>query len=147
MKDELKRRIKQQIFNNGKYDGNLWRKPQNKQLQKQVRDFDITRSYKENVYRILNNYFNEPNCDCGKKVRFLSINDGYSTGCCSIHSKQSVETKQRRAKSNIEKYGTINPSSNEDVKNKRRQTNLTNCGVTCNLHSEQGIKDKIATCV
>lgn len=59
---------------------------------------------------------------CGKDTRFINYSMGYTKYCSAKCSANSEETKQKRAQTNLIKYGCENVSQNETIKKKKVET-------------------------
>ena len=81
-------------------------------------------------------------CKCGKTNTFLSITEGYSKHCSIKCSMNDIKTTKKREKTNIEKYGVINPFQSEEIKEKIKDTWINNYGVT-NPNKNKKIRGKI----
>ncbi len=64
---------------------------------------------------------------CGKKTKFENFK--YKIYCSSECSNKSEDKKEKRKKTNIEKYGFENPFQNEEIKEKIKITNIEKYGV------------------
>lgn len=78
--------------------------------------------YKHNL--TVKNYYDLSNevgkCKtCGKITKFVNYSIGYKPYCSAKCAANSNETKQKRIKTNIEKYGCENISQNEEIKHKK----------------------------
>jgi len=68
-------------------------------------------------------------CICGNKVKFhRNWMDGYRKGCSPKCSQSNSETKEKRKKTTLEKWGVENVSKNQGIKEKTVQTNLEKYG-------------------
>lgn len=97
---------------------------------------------REALYLYCNNIQHKPICSCGFPKKFKRFEFGYGDDCgnvnCGIRKKI---IKEKRARTNLEKYGVENPFSNKDVQERIRKTNLEKYGVE-NPSSAESIKRK-----
>jgi len=114
-------------------------KKNHNQLYKSITDYiDIDISFKEKLWYYVNNIKEEVKCKCGKKTTFnRSFKDGYKKYCSSKCAQSDNETKEKRKKTNIEKYGVDNVSKNENIKNKTKKTNLKKYGSVSSFQNEE----------
>lgn len=110
--------------------------------------YSDSESLVETLYRIFNNVDVHPKCKiCGKPVKFLGMQRGFSVVCkskkCLSEFKRqnssfnNIET-QKKVKQNIyEKYGVNNPYQIDNIKNKAKT----------NAHSEITNNKRINTCI
>lgn len=88
---------------------------------------------KQEIYHILHNLPQIPICQsptCDTLVSWDKRNQRYTTYCgyeCS-NSNQSQETKQKRTKTNIDRYGGNAPACSEDVRQLMKNTNIDRYG-------------------
>jgi hypothetical protein len=76
-------------------------------------------------------------CRCGSNLKFhRKWTDGYRKGCSPKCSQSEDSTKEKRKKTNLEKWGVENISRNPDVKKKIRMTNLDRYGTTSTFQNE-----------
>lgn len=107
--------------------------------------------YSETYYRILNNINEIPKCpECGKPVRFIAFQRGYSKHCshsCALNDK-TVQNKLKQTV--LEKYGVdnvfkldrvIKAAHSPEAFNKQRLTSLLNCGYTHFMKSPEKLKE------
>lgn len=83
----------------------------------------------------------DPKCT-GKKASESLINKYGTRNIFSIE-----EIKSRLIQTNIEKYGCENPFSNEDIKEKIRNTNLNKYGVEYSMQNKDIVKKSQETCL
>lgn len=62
-------------------------------------------------------------CQCGKRCKYKNYILGYYHHCSNKCSQNDEHTKEQRILTNVIKYGTDNPSKNDDIKHKQIQTN------------------------
>jgi hypothetical protein len=60
----------------------------------------------------------------------------YCKSCCIQNWKEKCK------QTNLERYGTENPSQSEKIKEKIKKTNIQRYGTVCSLHSEE-VKEKV----
>lgn len=84
-------------------------------------------SLKELWYVISNNISSLPICPvCGKRVKY---SDGKYYTYCSIKCSANAEnTKSKRTKTSLEKYGCESPNQSDVVKEKKRQSSIEKYG-------------------
>lgn len=88
-----------------------------------------TENIVEAIYWIHNNLKDYPKkCYCGKPVtKFISFNQGYRSDFCSTKClNNSPEVQAKKRQSSKAKYGTDYPWQSKDIKNKIRDSYLTN---------------------
>ena len=93
-------------------------------------------SVPEQFYLEINNYIVSPLCtynNCNVNLNFISVAQGYSRGCCKLHSQKLAY---------LEKYGVENPSQVDEIKQKRTNTLLKHYGVE-NAFQSKIIKENI----
>jgi len=79
---------------------------------------------------------------CGNKCNFKNISSGYYKYCSTKCSANSNITKNKRIKTNLEKYGDNYGFQNNNIKEKIRKTNLEKYGVEFQSQRKE-IKNKI----
>jgi len=79
--------------------------------------------FKQQVYHWYNDIDDEVLCYCGKKVKFKNSTIGYYEYCSKECMSSSNKTKEKRKKTNIEKFGTKTPAENKKIKEKIIKTN------------------------
>jgi len=72
---------------------------------------------------------NEGICGCGKYTKFQRLSTGYRKFCSYYCARNSKETKEKFKNTCLEKYDSISPIQNENIKNKRIQNNIKKFGV------------------
>jgi len=130
---------------------------------------EINKTLENGIYDIYYDIHQIPKClFCGKDVGFKNFKNGYNRFCCvkcmAQHNRFNNETKDKRKKTNLERYGyeyhLQNPSIKESIKNKcveeygvvwtsqipeaiekKKQTNLERYGVE-NPSKNESIKNK-----
>lgn len=89
---------------------------------------------KKLVWLILHDANEIPRCSaCGGSVAFENGKRFCSTRC----SSRSFDVQEKMKRTNIERYGTTNPSQSDEVQRKIRATNMERYGVECVLQSQQ----------
>ncbi len=119
-------------------------KKRNYQLWENINNINIEVSFKEKFYLYENNLNEAPKCYCGNLVKFIDMTSGYREFCSKKCMYNSEDVKNKKIKTNLEKWGVDNPSKSEKIKDKVKQTNLEKFGVEYPLQSEK-IKEKVKT--
>jgi hypothetical protein len=84
-------------------------------------------SWMEKIYRYINNIIELPTCkNCDKPVNFYRFSTGYRDFCSNKCHLTSKQTKEKRQKTKIDKYGDENYNNRE----KYKETNLKRYGKT-----------------
>ena len=113
--------------------------------------FIDSESLKETLYRILCKIEKRPACKiCGSKVSFESGHrwcrnrNGWPflLYCSSKCQRADNDVTEKRNKTNIERYGSSNPSTSKVIKEKIKRTNLQKYGVE-NVFGNKKIQEKI----
>lgn len=129
------------------------------------------KSFSELLFCYVNDIISHPSCKhCGKLfMKFLRFGLGYRSYCstkCSANSEEKKSTiedtnlkkyghkniahgiyKEQIKQTNLERYGSEYPASNEEVKEKVENTNLKKYGVKYSFQADE-VKDKIRdTCI
>ena len=95
-------------------------------------------SWSNMLYNYINNIFEVPLCKkCNKPVKFQKFSTGYSQFCSNYCSLTSNETKMKRKKTNLKKFGVENAFQNTEIKKKIKQTNLIKYGVENPMQSKK----------
>lgn len=85
-------------------------------------------------------------CACGKVLSFYDRCNCYQKTCGCKECKKALigsdEAKERRKKTNVEKFGVENPFSSDLIKEKIKKINLKNLGVD-NPFKRKAIRDSI----
>ncbi len=84
---------------------------------------------------------------CGKETKFWNINKGYRKHCSRECTDNSQYVRDKRANTNLERYGVINVYQNEDIKNKIKETCLKKFGVPYSFQSENNKEKSKKTCL
>ncbi len=103
-------------------------------------------NWSQRVYHVFNGSF-IPSCYCGNEVKFSDLSKGYNKFCSPKCKHNSVELKNKKEQSNLEKYGTKSPGMNQDIKNKVKQTNLERYGYESHNSSEIVKEKKKKVCL
>ena len=93
-----------------------------------INSFSMNIPFKEKFYLYENNITEKPVCECGCDVKFIDMIKGYREFCSKDCMYNSNKLKERRIKTNIERWGVSNPSSLEVVKEKVKKTNKKKFG-------------------
>lgn len=80
-------------------------------------------------------------CTCGKETKFVNVVVGYRKHCSLKCAHNDEESKIKRRKTNLERYGTENVLSSEKIRNKLHQTMLEKYGST-EIFSTTHFKEK-----
>ena len=83
----------------------------------------------QKVYYYFNNLTLIPKCYCGNDVKFKNGIQGWLIYCSKKCQANSNETKQKRIKTNIEKWGCQNPMQNSEIKEVLKTSLLKKYGV------------------
>ena len=107
------------------------------------KQFDNSLDFKTKVYLYYKGIQEPPFCTYCKKnwTKLINTNKGFFRFCSTKCSSNSDEKKQKTKKTNLEKWGSITPLSNESIKNKIKRTNLEKWGVE-NISQSPEIKKK-----
>lgn len=102
---------------------------------------DIT--FKEKFWYYIHNIITEKIClVCDGKVRFnKKFTDGYKNFCSAKCTQQNPETKLKRKKTTIEKYGVDNIAKLDESKKKAEETNIERYGCKSSFQNEE-VKNK-----
>jgi hypothetical protein len=97
------------------------------------------------IHCLLNDIFDLPSCNiCGEPVTYFAGRDkGFSLHCSIQCSRQDNISKEKRAATNLLRYGAINPKQNADVIEKTKANNFKKYGVT-NPTMLPDVKNKIS---
>ena len=90
----------------------------------------------ELVYFVKNKLESLPKCYCGNHVKYKNAGN-YFKHCCPSCNLKSLETKEKRVKTLLDKYGTTNVSLSPAVIEKIKQTNLRKYGAENYFNSEE----------
>lgn len=101
-------------------------------------------SIAQRMWHIKSNNYNIQkciHCDVGD-VTFYPAKHAYNEFCSKECRDESPIIRERRAKTNVERFGTENPFQSEEIKEKIKETNLERYGVEWGLQSPE-IMDKV----
>jgi hypothetical protein len=85
--------------------------------------------FKQKLWHWVNDYPNFFICNCGNKTTFnKNWLDGYRLYCSPKCAQNNNISKEKRIKTNLEKYGVDNIAKLESIKEKTKQTNLDKYG-------------------
>jgi hypothetical protein len=94
----------------------------------------------ERIYCIINDICQAVKCkNCGGVTKFAQRNIGYHEFCSRKCSAEYENTKEKRAITNIKKYGDIVAFRNEAVKPKQKETLMTRYGVSNSYHLKTSV--------
>lgn len=78
---------------------------------------------------------------CGNENKIMSLTTGFTRTCSTKCGQNTEVSKEKRKKTNLERYGTDNPMKLSEFKNKLKETNLERYGVE-NAFQNKEIQDK-----
>jgi len=117
-----------------------------KLLKEKTSFLDEDVSLNERMYVYLNDITEPVTCECGNPVTYKeNINKGYRDFCSIECRSKSEKTKEKRAKTNLERHGVENPFQNENFKEKIRKTNIKNHGVENPSQSKEILEKRSKT--
>ena len=96
----------------------------------------------QKVYYYFNKLSEIPKCYCGNDVKFKNGIDGWLIYCSKKCQANSDDTKQKRIKTNIKKFGCENPMQNKDIQKIFKSNVLEKYGVD-NISKLDSIKEKV----
>ena len=95
-------------------------------------------SFKEKLWYWVNDIDNKFLCCCGNKTTFnKNWLDGYRKYCSPKCAQSDKLTKEKRIKTNLEKYGVTNVAKSDLVKKKTEDTNLERYGHKSSFQNEE----------
>ena len=95
-------------------------------------------SFKEKLWYWVNDIDNNFLCCCGNKTTFnKNWLDGYRNYCSPKCAQSDKLTKEKRIKTNLEKYGVTNVAKSDLVKKKTEDTNLERYGHKSSFQNEE----------
>jgi hypothetical protein len=98
--------------------------------------------FKQKIWHWVNDIDTEFLCKCGKKVSFnKNWIDGYRKACSPRCSQNDEQTKNKRKKTCIDRYGVDNVAKSEKIKNAQETTNLIKYGHKSSFQNEK-VKQK-----
>jgi len=105
--------------------------------------FNNNLDFKTNVYLYYKDIEEPPLCQhCGENwTKLINTNKGFFKFCSPKCASNSDEKKQKTKSTNLEKWGTVTPLSNDLIKNKIKKINLEKWGVE-NVSQSSEIKKK-----
>ncbi len=98
-------------------------KKRNLNLWTIINSIDIEIPFKEKFYLYENSLNEKPVCECGSEVKFIDMIKGYREFCSKECMYNSDKIKEKKRKTNIEKWGVDNPSKSNVIKQKVKKTN------------------------
>lgn len=127
--NELRQKIIELATVNGEYKSGKMNSRACVELKTLIDEFVIpgftTRSHK--IFAFLHGLEEAPRCHCGVYLQ-ISSNQRLQTFCSPKCSANSKSTKEKRANTNIGKYGGISPMCNQEILAKTQATNLQKYG-------------------
>ena len=98
---------------------------------------------KEILYRIVHKIETYPLCECGNKLKFMSINFGYTNFCCAHCAGISKTTIEKIENTKLQRYGDKHYNNSK----KQVQTCLLKYGVTTTLQLDSTKQKSKETCL
>ena len=95
----------------------------------------------EFLYLLLNNSKPATCKICGKNTRFINIREGYANFCSNVCSNKDNDVKEKKKQTCLTNYGVVFPLQNKDIQEKLKQTCLDKYGVE-NPNQSDEIKEK-----
>jgi hypothetical protein len=80
--------------------------------------------WKQQLYNYKKNITEIPKCYCGNSLKFIDYKKGYREFCSRKCMLNSDDIKEKRKKTNLKKYGVDNPSKSPEIRKKVEETNL-----------------------
>lgn len=100
-------------------------------------------NFKQKIWHWANNKPGYYLCKCGAKTTFhKNWLDGYRRFCSPKCSQSERDTKEKRKKTTIEKYGVDNIAKADKIKKKQEKTNIEKWGTKSSAQN-QSVKEKI----
>lgn len=84
--------------------------------------------FTERLYQYYHGLTEPPKCNCGTPCKYLNFTMGYQKFCSGKCSNNDPEVRVKKMKSNLERYGTIHPSQNPEVKKRLMDSYIKNNG-------------------
>ena len=84
--------------------------------------------FSERLYQYYHGLTEPPKCTCGVLCKYLNFTIGYQKFCSITCSGSSPETKAKREKTNLQRFGSIHASQNPEVKKRLMDTYIKNNG-------------------
>jgi len=104
--------------------------------------------FKQMIWHWVNDYPKYYKCVCGNDTTFnRNWLNGYKKNCSAKCAQNSKETKVRRKKTTLSKYGVDNVAKLLSVKKKQASTNLERYGTTSSFQNEEVKKKYRDTCL
>ncbi len=97
----------------------------------------------ERVYCIDNELLNRPYCYCGNETKYISYTKGYTIRCSRKCMYNDELVKEKRKRTNIEKYGVSSFTKTKEYIEKTKKTNIEKYGVEFYLNSKDKIEKTI----
>ena len=98
-------------------------------------------TFSQRIFHIFSNSYEIPKCYCNNFLTFFDLSKGYNFYCSPKCKYSSIEMREKRERTNLERFGTKTPGENQEVKNKTKRTNLEKYGFESHNSSEE-IKNK-----
>jgi hypothetical protein len=96
----------------------------------------------QKLWHWVNDLDTESLCKCGNKKSFnRNWKDGYKKYCSQKCAQSDRDTKEKRKKTNLEKWGVDNIAKLDSIKEKQAKTNLERYGFTSSFCNEE-VKQK-----
>lgn len=110
------------------------------EIKEYTKNIDVP--FIQRIWHWVNEYPSHDLCKCGNKTSFnRNWLDGYKKYCSAKCAQSSQETKEKRKKTTIEKYGVDNISKLDGIKLKQEKTNFERYGTKSSFQNEK-VKDK-----
>jgi hypothetical protein len=100
---------------------------------------NITSTFKEKVYLVINEYKELPICrniNCNNLVKFKNSSIGYLTYCSNKCISSDPDIKKQKENKSLERYGTKSPAQSKEVKDKIIKTNIERWGGNSPMSSD-----------
>lgn len=83
----------------------------------------VSQTHNMSSQEYYNLVYGEHKCNtCGKPTKYINFTKGYKTYCSAKCAANNINTKEKRIKTNIIKYGCANVSQSETIKAKKLNT-------------------------
>jgi hypothetical protein len=94
-------------------------------------------SFKERLWYWVNNIKSELLCHCGSRTTFYkNWLDGYRKYCSPKCAQSQECTKEKRKRTNLEKWGVDNVAKSDEIKKRQEKTNLEKWGFKSTFQNE-----------
>lgn len=103
---------------------------------------DLNISWKEKSFLVIKSLDSVPKCYCGKNLEFINYSKGYRKYCSVSCGSNSKEVKEKRKKTNIDRYGVDNPMKDDGIKERYFDSIKSKYGVD-NISHLESTKEKI----